>query len=404
MTKDKIASFFHFIFYVIKRDKFLFFATLVDTFILVYAFLNISKLTEQPSWLVLIIVIATEYLWQLYNVYTHLKDSIIKVKYDNSEMPIVSLKDGDSYRISEEVSKKYLIFKEVPDYIVPADMSFIYGTDPILVKTNKNKQKDVENLIKSMWPILLVFLNEKYYRTDNFRNETKLCLASEITKSGNQWHAGICKGNYYNSYITNGIYNSYLLTSGIGTPFYPPYNAANDDILSLDHSRMGNHIGVSTLILATGQQICLLAQQKEAAYNSKKIMPTGSGSVDYADADGLKDLREIIIRAAERELREESSFDADEARRNGINVQTRLIGFYRDLSRGGKPEFCCVTEVPLEPGEISITPREREQYTKYNNFYELNDVLNGKIDMDKQFNRSNTLKANLYFLKKYLEK
>lgn len=405
MKKQHLSSFLDFVAYTSKRNIPLLVATLVDTFILIYAFANISKLTEEPSWLVLTMAICTEYLWQLYNVYTHFRDALKKVDYDDSGTSIVSIKDKrGQYTLNQNVSDAYSAMQDIPDYIVPNDLAFIDSKEPIVTTVDKDKPRDLDNMINSLWPILSVFLNEKYHRIANFRNESKLCLASEFAFYDNCWHASICKGNYYNSYITNGIYNSYLMKSGVGTLFYHPYNATNCEITSLDHSIMSNHIGVSTLILSKDNQICLLAQQKDAAFNSMKIMPTGSGSVDYADANGLTDLRKIIINAAERELQEESSFDAEQARKNGLDVQTTLIGFYRDLSRGGKPEFCCVTKVPVHHKEISIKPCGSEQWTLHHNFYAIDALINDQIDLDKKFKRSNTLMANLYFLKKYLEK
>jgi len=385
--------------YVVKRNQFEFVAFLIDTFILVWAIIHWQELRGQ-TWIVLLISLLTGYLWQIYNIYAHYKDTLKKATYEEGTRPIVAPNSDNKYKLSEDVDNRYEPISGIPDFVkLKSDYSFLTNEGPISIEQNKNKAHNTEILIDSMWPVLSVFLNEKYHSTRNFHNEKKLCLASEITKKGNQWEASVCEGNYYNSYLTNSIYNTYLLESGSGSHFYPPYCALNEEIQLLERSKMSDHIGVSTLLRASDGKICLPVQVKDAAYNSRKVVPTGSGSVDYDDAKGTKDLRQIIIRAAERELKEETLFDAQEWRDKQINVQTRIIGFYRDLSRGGKPEFCCVTDVPLPSEQIPIHPQKLEQYERFNDFYKIKECLEEKLQIFKEFAISDTLRANLYFLK-----
>ena len=56
-----------------------------------------------------------------------------------------------------------------------------------------------------------------------------------------------------------------------------------------------------------GRTINYFRQAGNAGYNANYYMPTGSGSMDFADFNEGEDLRQMVIRGAERELAEESS-------------------------------------------------------------------------------------------------
>ena len=64
----------------------------------------------------------------------------------------------------------------------------------------------------------------------------------------------------------------------------------------------------------------------------------------------------MIIRGAERELGEESlltkHLSVKSRNKEGIRIETKVLSFYRDLERGGKPEFCCVSVVNKEKDYI----------------------------------------------------
>ncbi len=70
-------------------------------------------------------------------------------------------------------------------------------------------------------------------------------------------------------------------------------------------------------------------------------MPTGSGSADARDIIDT-DFQRTIIHAMERELQEESMANKDQSH----DFQTMILGFYRWVSRGGKPEFVGITKLP----------------------------------------------------------
>lgn len=79
-------------------------------------------------------------------------------------------------------------------------------------------------------------------------------------------------------------------------------NMNTDPIRSLGDSDFSDHIGVSTLLYTKDGYIFVFRQAGNAGYNANYYMPTGSGSMDYADFKEGEDLRQMIIRGAEREL------------------------------------------------------------------------------------------------------
>jgi hypothetical protein len=108
-----------------------------------------------------------------------------------------------------------------------------------------------------------------------------------------------------------------------------------------------------------------------------------------------------VVRAAERELKEETTMDAISLRQKGIKVQTTVIGFYRDLVRGGKPEFCCVTEIDANSTNpcVDVRPQVKEQYTGKREIIKLCDLFKQKISSENI--PSDTLLINIYFLSQY---
>jgi hypothetical protein len=64
-------------------------------------------------------------------------------------------------------------------------------------------------------------------------------------------------------------------------------------------------------------------------------------------------LQEVIEAGASRELREECGL------RPEVSVETAVIGFYRDLQRAGKPEFICLSLLPVPYELLRQTRREQ---------------------------------------------
>lgn len=401
MSLEKVKSFFNYASYFIKQNKSEYVAAIIDLLIFIVAICNWQKLIEEKYLVLLLATIFVDYIWQMYNIYLHFREMLKNVNYKKAENGIVPSDDLRTM-LSDDMAQQYRPIPNFPQCYMPNDSSFLESSGPISIYLENKNSLEIEDYIHSMWSILSIFLNEEYHAVENFRNEDKLCMLSEITGGHDTpLTVRLCKGNYYNSYLTNTIYNKKLIEKDTGLPLFPPLNSRTYKIPLLENSKLSNHIGVSTLLVTSDEKTYLLVQNSKTVQNSDRLVPTGSGSVDFIDTNGLQDLREIVVRAAERELKEETTVDAISLRQKGIKVQTTVIGFYRDLVRGGKPEFCCVTEIDAHSTNpcVDVRPQVKEQYTGKREIIKLCDLFKQKISSENI--PSDTLLINIYFLSQY---
>jgi len=127
----------------------------------------------------------------------------------------------------------------------------------------------------------------------------------------------------------------------------------NGILLDLQQSKCSNHLGGSVLAFTRDGFLVILVQSKESAMSPNLLAPSGSGSFDFRDFE--HNPRNFIIDALERELTEECGLVSDIKKGKKIHIRTRLIGFARDMDRGGKPEFFGVScmDIPFESLKIA---------------------------------------------------
>ncbi len=230
------------------------------------------------------------------------------------------------------------------------------GQDFQCVKDD-DKQEQTEKFILNNFNSLLNFLKVRWQQCNasgvHFYNEDKLCLAQDITPES---PLVVSKGNYYNTHLTNKCYYArvYTDTETRSSPLYEKYR---DGIPSITESEMSNEIGVSTIGITSDGFIILLEQGLHANSSSNLIVPTGSGSADWADYIPESSLNTIIA-ATNRELCEEVGKSASCC--NAI-ATTRVLGFYRWVNFGGKPEFLSVSKMNISLTEIFPSEKEQRQ-------------------------------------------
>lgn len=347
-----------YLWFVFSLDWFQLISTVVDVIILCWAFLNWREVAFQPSLLLVFFGVFVNFIWQVFNVAGHFSF----LKKEDPRDPLMSmLKKGkdDKKDFSKIRTDQELLLKKCFPYVVNTDWGALENPQIVdLLRDekkviepvkSKNKRKDTRDYVKQYKDTLLKFLNHRWYeicqKGGQFTNDEKICLASELfpgDKDGSfKWR--VTKGFYYHGYLTNFIYTQYV--GGTHYKLFPPVNMNTDPIRALGDSDFSDHIGVSTLLYTSDGYIFVFRQAGNAGYNASRFMPTGSGSLDYADFHEKEDLRQMIVRGAERELAEESSLKklGDEA--FASLVDTTVIGYYRDMERGGKPEFCCVSRI-----------------------------------------------------------
>lgn len=349
---------------------------LIDFTILVYTLCNWRSLLQTENLLLLLFLLFTSVIWQIgcfvrdFYSYTH------KTAYyeQEDELP------HPAPAIDEEVRQIYsapdvhfqdtvLIYSEAINHLLQSDR-------PVQVVLSTHKKRQTENYIRAYRDILLPFLNGKWHamrnRGKSFFNERKLCMGSEFTECNGMMTVKVCQGNYFNSYLTNFIYTRKLFHQS-GLDLDAPANAADYPIRKIEKSVMSDHIGISTLALSSDGYVLILRQNDKTIMQANRLTPSGSGSINYEDFRQDADFRETLRTAVERELREESGLKPEQI------AHTEVIGFYRDLERGGKPEFCCLTHLRADLSQIEeLKPNRREQRDDFETFHILGNT--GALD------------------------
>ena len=369
-----IKNFVSYLWYVLSLDWFQFVSAVVDVFILVWSFFNWREVAFQPSLLLVFFGVFINFIWQIFNVAGHFSF----LKEEDPRDPLMSMlkKGKDSKKDFSLIRADNELFLLKYPYETDYELGVLENPsvdnllrnpeiriNPVLSET---KRKETKTYVKQYKETLLKFLNHRWYEICKlggiFTNDKKICLASEIfpDKDGTyKWR--VTKGNYYCGYLTNFIYTQYV--GGSHYKLFPPVNMNTDPIKTLGDSDFSDHIGVSTLLYTSDGYVFVFRQAGNAGYNANYYMPTGSGSMDFADFKEGEDLRQMVIRGAERELAEESSLkklmgkDIFESA-----LETSVIGYYRDMERGGKPEFCCVSRIDKIKEDVMeyIRPSEKE--------------------------------------------
>ncbi|WP_089868046.1 hypothetical protein [Clostridium cochlearium] len=222
------------------------------------------------------------------------------------------------------------------------------------LEKNTNKGKKVKEFILKNREIITPFFQYKYYNSKKnrqyFFNQDKLCMSSDIIRGKEfiQCH----KGTYYDSFLTNEICMATLERREDSVIIYDasnffPCNYDKEDgkycLESITKSRMNNHIGISTLAYTKDNYFVIRMQGLKTQYNKEQYVPTGSGSYDWNDIRD-NDFNKTICYAMQRELWEENG-DYNIAPSPGQVGETRILGYFRWLRRGGKPEFVGITRL-----------------------------------------------------------
>ncbi|MEL7363840.1 MAG: hypothetical protein AAFN13_17315, partial [Bacteroidota bacterium] len=209
-----------------------------------------------------------------------------------------------------------------------------------------------------------------------FTNDPKLCL-SEGIRIGSE-DLACHKGGYFDSFLTNEaavrVVQPAVGTRTLvdGTSLFP---AVYDDgpghfrLLPIETSNLNNHIGVSTLVFSSDHFFVLWRQTPVNMINDDTLVPTGSGSADWVDYNGARNTSlGLVVRASMvREFSEESRYLFDGKPFSESDLESfMLLGTFRWVDRGGKPEFASVAKVRLpegriEPDRVEVDRREGEQ-------------------------------------------
>ena len=247
-----------------------------------------------------------------------------------------------------------------------------------------------------------------------FFNETKLCLSDDLPANSK---APVCchRGSYYDSFLTN-ICSTQQLKSIDGEivfdggKLFPREKDVNGDSICLSpitSSKMNNHIGVSVLGITTDKYLILwcLTPRVQGYPGGNPLISTASGSCDWDDRKHGDSFLEVIEYAMKRELFEEN--DLRKVCRTPDEVgETRAIGYFRWVEKGGKPEFVGVSRLNCDykaiRARLEVCDSSFYSPKRINSRDDLKKEISGLLN-HPEMKLSLPLYMNLLFLLNYLD-
>ena len=203
--------------------------------------------------------------------------------------------------------------------------------------------------------ILEPYVLGRYWQSEksifNSRKVRLQSLTLDETADSKKIRTVIQRTDYFKTLVTNDITGEKYVERDSGAVVYDgvSFVVREGVLLSLEDSPCSNQIGASTLAFTRDGYALIQCQTHFSAQSPSQLVPSGSGSADERDLKGISnDFRQFIVRAVERELREECGL----ARREDVRLRTDVIGFYRLMTRGGKPEFVCVTVMDATSSDV----------------------------------------------------
>lgn len=248
--------------------------------------------------------------------------------------------------------------------------SFLRRSD-VALEENQELLRPVVNRIRENSKMMEEALRSQYRQSwgahppREFANEAKICLGQDLLLDTTS--ATIYRGSYFHSFLTNELVVCILESLGEkpavlfrGSGHFPLFTIDDRQRLKpLSDSLMGNHIGISSLVHTKDRKIAIWRQSAAAQQNRGRLVPTGSGSCDWSDWTALssrKSLHGLVAGAMEREFGEESH--PERRALKDVETQTALLGFFRWIGRGGKPEFVGVSKADVS--SLKLRPNTRE--------------------------------------------
>jgi hypothetical protein len=229
------------------------------------------------------------------------------------------------------------------------------------VSVDEHAADSMRELLTSNAGIYDAALREQYRRSSGqrFFNEQKVSLVSDLDAGMEALR--ISQSTYFESFLTNELVTKTVETRDqrpqvlyYGSKCFPVVEIKGVPIMkSVSDSCMNNHIGISTLVVTADNCLVLWRQSDSAQHSQLLLAPTGSGSCDWSDwiglAAGQRTLHGLLLRAMEREFKEESSLSKS---LRTVALQTFPLGFFRWVRRGGKPEFVGVSTVSASAHQL----------------------------------------------------
>lgn len=360
---------------------------------------------------------------EVVRIYTkHIKDCETSIKYvDTIPVLKVPLTKINLHQSDKEAGfapflininrTEELVFKseKLDEYLWDKDMSIIEDTHT-MNNILRIIRSDAGNLLDMLHSHFLASRREK----KEFTNESKLCLADDLRVTMDS--VKCYKAGYYLSFLTNEISTKILIRNDEyqtvlfdGREYFPITLDGSTNkslLLPISQSQMCDHIGVSTIGFSKDKMLVLWIQSERAQQSENLAAPTGSGSCDWSDLSPSRSFRETLTNGMERELHEESTRNKAKVTENLV-VGTMILGFFRWVRRGGKPEFVGISRLRVNASDLTpnIAEVTRPRRMLLNFPVRSIDNLGSVIDkIQNEVQLSVPLAVNLECLRHYLQK
>ncbi|MGN0441389.1 MAG: hypothetical protein ACI4FO_01655 [Acutalibacteraceae bacterium] len=348
-TKNQIS----YLLYIFKFNKASIISLIINFIILIYAIFGFFSDTLTNGFSLALFILPTiDIIWQCYGSFSDFKSYFFK-KYQPSgnreDINYKNILEGQDW-IIENIQNGVVAYKNDFSHYIRNNTFDCTIDRQATEKTNSYIKVNFDTLL----PFLFIHYKDVMKKGRKFTNDKKLCLVGEIKTNEN---AKLCKGYYYNTYLTNKIFTTKLF-SDEAPDIYPSYGCQNNS-LRLPYEYFSNEIGVSTLAITSDGYLFLQRQGSKADSSTGLLVPSGSGSADWKDYHEGYKFNDIIMFATNRELSEEIGFGNKKT--DDIILKSKIIGMFRWMNFGAKPEFVSLSLLKIALNEIK--PQKSEQRT-----------------------------------------
>jgi hypothetical protein len=157
------------------------------------------------------------------------------------------------------------------------------------------------------------------------------------------------EARFFSSLATNELFLHEVVSRNSGRTLVRGWDLLVNEVgvmRDLDHARMTNLVGISTIAVCSDDRVVLVNQTHGNHASGGMLAPSGSGTLERCDLAAAESLQQAVANGMEREFREECNIPS------GVGMSTTLTGFGRWLERGAKPEFFGVTTVDMSSREV----------------------------------------------------
>lgn len=262
------------------------------------------------------------------------------------------------------VRGRKLVVPDTPDWQVAYGFIFHSGVNKALQDDAGTLGSRVVKPVKELFALGEELTNYREIALIHMRakggllyNEQKIRLCADLDRLlHNDAPVGLQRTSYYLSVCSNEL-TRYIVTPrhAAVTSGTDLFKLVRDDrtgaVVSLARSKLSNHMGGGTLAVTHDGYLITSKQGRLALVASGLYAPAGAGSFDWRDLRPAMTLNELVKAGLERELQEECGYARKDL------VRTLILGYGRDMTRGGKPDFFGITLVNSK-ADPSITTHE----------------------------------------------